>query len=95
MAGDRLTRLVSFALQTAVPSANLYPDRESLATTHDLRNGTQIVETVDRHVTRQRLAITIVVLLAAMAHLAWELFHDGVVTQHVLQRGDLPGISKW
>jgi hypothetical protein len=53
------------------------------------------VETVDRHVTRQRLAITIVVLLAAMAHLAWELFHDGVVTQHVLQRGDLPGISKW
>jgi hypothetical protein len=53
------------------------------------------VETVDQHVTRQRLSITIVVLLAAMAHLAWEFFHGGVQTHHVLQRRDLPGISNW
>jgi hypothetical protein len=95
VAGGGLASLVGFALQTAVPSANLCPDRESLATTPHLRNGNKIVETSDQHVTRQRLSITIVVLLAAMAHLAWELFHGGVQTHHVLQRRDLPGISNW
>jgi hypothetical protein len=79
----------------AWPSANLSLHRKSLATTHHLRNGNQIVETSDQHVTRQRLGITIVVLLAAVAHLAWEFFHGGVQTHHVLQRRDLPGISNW
>lgn len=53
------------------------------------------METSAQGISRQRLVITILVLLATMAHLAWEFFHGGVITHHILRRRDLPGISNW
>lgn len=44
---------------------------------------------------RLRLSLTALVLLAELAHLAWEHFHGGVVSHHVLNRADLPAISNW
>lgn len=40
-----------------------------------------------------RLRLAALALLAEAAHLAWEALHGGIVTHHVLQRADLPGIS--
>lgn len=37
--------------------------------------------------------LALVALLAEVAHLGWEYFHGGILTHHVLQRADLPGIS--
>lgn len=42
-----------------------------------------------------RLALTAVVLLAELAHLAWQHFNGGVVSHHILDRADLPAISNW
>lgn len=42
-----------------------------------------------------RLWFTAAVLVAQLAHLAWEHFHGGVASHHVLQRADLPAISNW
>ncbi len=42
-----------------------------------------------------RLWITAAVLVAQLAHLAWEHFHGGVASHHVLRRADLPAISNW
>ena len=42
-----------------------------------------------------RLALTALVLLAELAHLAWQYFDGGVASHHILQRADLPAISNW
>ena len=43
--------------------------------------------------TRARRTITVLVALAELGHLAWEHFHGGVVSHHLLNRADLPAIS--
>lgn len=42
-----------------------------------------------------RSGITLFIVLAELGHLAWELTHGGVLTHHILQRADMPGISNW
>ena len=42
---------------------------------------------------RWRIYLTALVLLAELAHLAWEHFHGGVVSHNILNRRDLPAIS--
>ena len=42
---------------------------------------------------RWRAYFTALVLLAELAHLAWEHFHGGVRSHHILNRADLPAIS--
>lgn len=42
-----------------------------------------------------RLYLTGFVLLAELAHLAWEHFNGGVISHHFLHRSDLPAISNW
>lgn len=49
----------------------------------------------EQQLRRLRLHLTALVLLAELAHLAWEHFHGGVVSHHVLNRSDLPAISNW
>ncbi|MDR7191545.1 hypothetical protein [Luteimonas terrae] len=39
-----------------------------------------------------RIGLTLVVLLAALAHLAWEHLHGGIVSHHLLARPDLPAV---
>lgn len=38
---------------------------------------------------------TILVVIFIMSLLLWEKLHGGVITHHILQRSDLPGISNW
>jgi hypothetical protein len=45
-----------------------------------------------RH-SRLRAGLTALVLVAELAHLAWEHLHGGIVTHHLLTRADLPAIS--
>jgi len=40
-----------------------------------------------------RLTLTALVLLAELIHLAWQHFHGGVVSHHILNHADLPAIS--
>ncbi len=40
-----------------------------------------------------RVYLTVLVVLAEVAHLAWEHVHGGVRSHHVLNRADLPAIS--
>ncbi|MFD0738420.1 hypothetical protein ACFQZQ_03850 [Lysobacter koreensis] len=49
----------------------------------------------DAKLARVRVAATVVVMLLELAHLAWEYFHGGVVSHHLLAREDLPSISNW
>ncbi len=42
-----------------------------------------------------QIAATILVSIFIGMLLIWEKFHGGVVTHHILQRSDLPGISNW
>ncbi|MCX6205466.1 MAG: hypothetical protein NTZ19_04350 [Bacteroidetes bacterium] len=42
-----------------------------------------------------QISATALVALFIGAILIWEKFHGGVVTHHLLQRSDLPGISNW
>lgn len=42
---------------------------------------------------RWRPALTILVLLAEVAHLSWETLHGGIRAHHLLNRADLPAIS--
>jgi hypothetical protein len=56
------------------------------------------METAENHMSRANLSrwrgyFTALVLLAELAHLAWEHFHGGVRSHHILNRGDLPAIS--
>jgi len=44
---------------------------------------------------RTRLTLTALILLAELATLAWEHFHGGVSSHHILNRADLPAISNW
>ena len=44
---------------------------------------------------RARLSLTALILLAELAILAWEHFHGGVRSHHILNRSDLPAISNW
>ena len=44
---------------------------------------------------RSRILFTGVIALAEMAHIAWERFHGGVQTHHLLHRSDLPAVSNW
>lgn len=40
-----------------------------------------------------RLTLAALALLAETVHLSWEALHGGIVTHHLLQRPDLPGLS--
>jgi uncharacterized membrane protein len=40
-----------------------------------------------------RIGATLLVLVAQLAHLLWQYSRAGIVTHHILQRADLPGIS--
>lgn len=40
-----------------------------------------------------RLRLAALALLAEALHLAWEATHGGIVSHHLLQRADLPGLS--
>ncbi len=42
-----------------------------------------------------RIIFTAIVTLLIWTHLAWDYFHEGVPTHHILHREDLPGISNW
>lgn len=42
-----------------------------------------------------RAIFTGIVTMLVWTHLAWDYFHEGVPTHHVLHREDLPGISNW
>jgi hypothetical protein len=44
---------------------------------------------------RTRILLTGLVMLAEVAHLAWEHSHGGVQSRHLLHRADLPAISNW
>lgn len=44
---------------------------------------------------KTRIIFTGIVTLLIWAHLAWDYFHEGVPTHHILHRADLPGISNW
>jgi hypothetical protein len=44
---------------------------------------------------RLRFYLTGLVMLAELAHLAWEHFHGGVTSHHILHRADMPAISNW
>ena len=43
--------------------------------------------------TSRRLLLAALALLAEGVHLGWEALHGGIVSHHLLQRGDLPGLS--
>ena len=43
--------------------------------------------------TARRLRFAALAALAEALHLGWEALHGGIVTHHLLQRADLPGIS--
>jgi hypothetical protein len=49
----------------------------------------------EQQLPRLRPCLTILVLLAELAHLTWEYFHGGVRIHHVLHRSDMPAISNW
>jgi hypothetical protein len=40
-----------------------------------------------------RLALAALALLAECIHLGWEALHGGIVSHHLLQRADMPGLS--
>lgn len=44
---------------------------------------------------KTRIIFTGIVTILIWAHLAWDYFHEGVPTHHILHRQDLPGISNW
>lgn len=50
---------------------------------------------VDHKPSSLRLYSTALVMLGELAHLAWQHFHGGVVSHHVLNSADLPAISNW
>lgn len=43
--------------------------------------------------TTSRLILAALALLAEALHLGWEAMHGGIVTHHLLQSADLPGLS--
>ncbi len=47
----------------------------------------------DRPLPRWRVYFAVMVMLAELVHLAWEHFHGGVRSHHILNRADLPAIS--
>jgi hypothetical protein len=44
---------------------------------------------------KTRIIYTGIVTILIWGHLAWDYFHEGVPTHHILHREDLPGISNW
>lgn len=44
---------------------------------------------------KSRLFFTGILTLIIWTFLAWDYFHEGVPTHHILHRQDLPGISNW
>ena len=44
---------------------------------------------------RFRLYVTVLAALAALLHLAWEHFHGGIKSHHLLNRADLFAVSNW
>lgn len=44
---------------------------------------------------RRRMYFTALVILYVWGLLAWQYFHGGVPSHHILHRGDLPSISNW
>jgi hypothetical protein len=49
----------------------------------------------EQQLSRLRLPLTVLATLAELANLMWEHFNGGVVSHHILDRSDLPGISNW
>jgi hypothetical protein len=49
----------------------------------------------DKLTLKIRLIFTGIVTILNCSFLAWDYFHAGVPTHHILNRGDLPGISNW
>lgn len=45
------------------------------------------------HISTSRLVLAALALLAEAIHLGWEALHGGIVSHHLLQRADLPGLS--
>lgn len=43
--------------------------------------------------TSSRLTLAALALMAEALHLGWEALHGGIVSHHLLQRADLPGLS--
>ncbi|MBA3468132.1 MAG: hypothetical protein H0T53_00680 [Herpetosiphonaceae bacterium] len=50
---------------------------------------------ITQHISRWRAGLTAFVILAELAHLAWEHFNGGVLSHHILNSSDLPAISNW
>jgi hypothetical protein len=48
-----------------------------------------------KQIARLRIYFTVLISCGAIAFLAWEDFHGGVKTHHILQSGALPGFSNW
>jgi hypothetical protein len=48
-----------------------------------------------KHFNRLKIFVTGTVLLFVLSLLLWQYFHSCVPSHHVLQNGDLPGISNW
>ena len=44
---------------------------------------------------KNRIIFTGIVTVLIWTHLAWDHFHGGVPTHHMLQQQDMPGISNW
>jgi hypothetical protein len=49
----------------------------------------------EQQLPRLRLYFSALVMLAELAHLAWEHFNGGVPSPHFLHRSDMPAISNW
>ncbi len=47
----------------------------------------------ERQIPRWRIYAVALVILAELAHRAWEHFHGGIRSHHILNRADLPAIS--
>lgn len=45
--------------------------------------------------TRNKAVFIALVFLIVGSHLAWDYFHGGVPSHHILQREDLPSVSNW
>ncbi|MBK9940628.1 MAG: hypothetical protein IPP13_03275 [Kouleothrix sp.] len=49
----------------------------------------------NQQISRWRISLTGIILLAELGHLLWEYFTGGVRSHHMLNRADLPALSNW
>jgi MFS family permease len=50
---------------------------------------------IEKTLFKPRLYFTGIITIFVGSLLAWDYYHGGVPTHHILQRADLPGISNW